>query len=50
MGGVEKKTRAAVLQAFLFWYQHSVSLSLSVLEEKHWRLPGGACAHTRARP
>lgn len=42
---MEKKTRAAVLRPCLVWYQHRVSLSLSVLEEKHWKLLGGDCAH-----
>lgn len=36
------------LQACLFWYQHRVSLSLRVPEEKRWTLPGGVRVRTWA--
>lgn len=47
--GRRKEGGSRGLPACLFWYQHRVSLSPRVPEEKRWTLPDGVCAQARGR-
>lgn len=47
--GRRKEGGSRGLPACLFWYQHRVSLSPRVPEEKRWTLPDGVCAQACGR-